>query len=73
MIPQNVQRRRRQICSEKDRLRRMLQDIRQCRVMPGELGPAELEEQLQLFLDDLGRELDRLDWLVDCVREIGPV
>ena len=70
MIPQNVQRRRRQICSERDRLHRMLRDVRECRVTPGQLGPAELEEQLQLFQEDLSREQARLDWLVDCVREI---
>jgi hypothetical protein len=70
MIPQHVQRRRRQICAQRDTLRRQLADIRDCRVTPGPLGPAEVEQQFMRFLDDLNDELTHLDWLIDCVRMI---
>jgi hypothetical protein len=70
MIPRHVQLRRRQICTQLDSLRHLLQDVYACRVLPGELGPAEFEEQIKQFADDLETELAHLDWLVDCVQEL---
>lgn len=73
MIPRHIQRRRRQLCAQRDDLRGQLDDIRNCRVTPGPLGPAELEEQFTRFLDEIDGELSHLDWLIDCVRMIDAV